>query len=105
MVQAAAFNKEQILRLLRECKDYLGKEFGVSSLGLFGSFARDQAGEDSDIDLVVDFERPIGLRYMELADYLEALLGRKVDLLTPAGVQSISRSAVAEDIQASMIYV
>ena len=84
---------------------YLAVEYGVSRIGLFGSFASQTADDDSDIDLLVEFHRPIGFRYMELVDYLEALLGREVDVLTPAGLQGIRVKRVADDINASIVYV
>ena len=59
----------------------------------------------ADVDLVIEFQRPIGLRFMELIDYLETLLDRKVDVLTPAGVQGIHVRQVAENISASIVYV
>jgi hypothetical protein len=83
--------KERVVELLREQSAYLASEFSVRRIGLFGSFATDSAGDRSDIDLLVEFERPIGLRFVELGEYLETLLGRKVDLLTPMGVQGIRR--------------
>lgn len=98
-------DKVQILQSLREQRDYLAHEFGVSALGLFGSFAKDQANAASDIDLLVEFERPIGLRFVELADYLESVLGRKVDVLTPAGLKAIHREAVLKSIKESVIHV
>lgn len=98
-------NKEQILELITEQRDHLSQEFGVSSLGLFGSFAKDQAHANSDVDLVVEFSRPIGLRFIELADYLENLLGRKVDILTPEGIRDIRQPAIANSIIESIIHV
>ena len=74
-------------------------------MGLFGSFAKGHPGEQSDIDIVVEFERPIGLRFIELVEYLETLLGRKVDVLTPIGIQSIRRRTVAKSIAESIVYV
>ncbi len=100
-----ALRQEQIIHELREQMPFLTANYGVSRIGLFGSFAREQARDDSDVDLVVEFQRPIGLRFIELADYLEALLGRKVDVLTPAGVAGIRVKRVAEDINASIVYV
>lgn len=97
--------RETITQRLRECYPYLAAEFGVRRLGLFGSFARGTASEGSDVDVVVEFQRPIGLRFVELVDYLEQLLGRKVDVLTPAGVQAIRVKDVAQKISESVIYV
>jgi len=97
--------KEYVVELLREKSAYLSSEFGIRKIGLFGSFAAGQPGERSDIDLFVEFERPIGLRFIELVEYLEKLLGRKVDILTPAGVQGIRRKTIAKSISESIVYV
>jgi predicted nucleotidyltransferase len=72
---------------------------------LFGSYLKGQPDETSDIDIIVEFERPIGFRFFELADYLEDLLGRRVDVLTPAGIQNIRIKRVAKNITESVVYV
>ena len=97
--------RERVFNLLREQSAYLASEFGIRKMGLFGSFAKGHPGEQSDIDIVVEFERPIGLRFIELVEYLETLLGRKVDILTPIGIQSIRRRTVAKSIAESIVYV
>jgi predicted nucleotidyltransferase len=66
----------------------LRQRFGVEQLALFGSFARDEASENSDIDLVVSLAKPLGFAFVQLADYLEEKLGRKVDLITTTTVSS-----------------
>ncbi|HPP52059.1 MAG TPA: nucleotidyltransferase family protein [Thermoguttaceae bacterium] len=95
----------QILSLLREAMPYLRTEYGVKRLALFGSYAQAAPTEKSDVNLVVKLERPIGLKFMELAEYLEHLLGRKVDLLTLDGLAGIRIPAVAQKIKASLVYV
>jgi predicted nucleotidyltransferase len=97
--------REKVVGLLREKHPYLAAEYGIRKIGLFGSFVKEQADEASDIDLVVEFERPIGLRFIELAEYLEHLLGRKVDVLTPAGIKGIRIERVARSISQSIVYV
>jgi predicted nucleotidyltransferase len=97
--------RDEIVHLLQSEQTRLATEFGVSKVGLFGSFAKGQAGQASDIDLLVEFDRPIGFRFLELVDYLEAVLGRKVDVLTPAGVQNIRIDRVAKSIAESLVYV
>jgi hypothetical protein len=67
--------------------------------------ARGEADESSDVDIIVEFERPVGLQFVELADYLEDLLGRDVDLLTPAGIQAIRSPRIAESIRQGVVYV
>jgi len=95
----------RVIELLRDNRDYLRAEYGVSRIGLFGSVARGEADESSDVDIIVEFERPVGLQFVELADYLEDLLGRDVDLLTPAGIQAIRPKRVAESIRQGVVYV
>jgi predicted nucleotidyltransferase len=97
--------RQQVLQLLKEQQPYLAAEFGVSKIGLFGSFARGQSDETSDVDLVVEFERPIGFRFVDLVECLEHLLGRPVDVLTPAGIRSIRNRNVARRITQSIEYV
>ncbi|MEF8714995.1 MAG: nucleotidyltransferase family protein [Accumulibacter sp.] len=97
--------QERILELLRDQSTYLASEFGIRKMALFGSFAKGQPHAASDIDLIVEFERPIGLRFVVLMDYLEQLLGRKVDVLTPTGLENIRRKAVADSIAESLLHV
>ncbi len=80
--------REDILRVLRERRDQLAKQFGVKSLDLFGSVARDEAGPNSDVDLLVEFDRRISLfDVVDAALFLERLLEvPKVDLVIRANV-------------------
>jgi uncharacterized protein len=97
--------KEKIIQLIQKDQSYLADEFGVSKIGLFGSYAKGKANANSDIDLVIEFEQPIGFRFFELVEYLENLLGGKVDVLTPAGIQNIRIEQVARSISESIVYV
>ena len=75
-------DKEQVLKTLREESPYLQEQYGVVRLALYGSFAQGNSTESSDVDLLIESSRPLGLEFVALADHLEALLGRKVDLAT-----------------------
>ena len=97
--------REQITKSLQENSEYLHSEFGVEKIGLFGSYGKGEAHSGSDIDLVIEFTRPIGFRFVLLAEYLEKLLGAPVDILTPEGVNGIRVPQVAADIQESIAYV
>jgi len=97
--------KESITRVLREKYPHLAAEYGVKRIGLFGSYAADIPTEASDIDLVVEFEQPLGFKFIELSEYLEHLLGQKVDILTPAGIQGIRIPHIAQNIGESIVYV
>jgi len=75
--------RSQALKLLAQHKDELGHRFGIVSLALFGSTARDTAGLDSDVDILVSFNGPATSdRYFGVQFYLEDLLGCPVDLVT-----------------------
>jgi uncharacterized protein len=97
--------RDEIVQILQKEHAYLAAEFGVGKIGLFGSYAKGRPDESSDVDILVEFERPIGFRFLELVDYLEAALGRKVDILTPAGIQNIRIDRVAKGISEGILYV
>ena len=88
---------------------YLREHYGVEHLALFGSFARDEANKSSDIDIVVSLSKPLGFAFIELANYLEEILGRKVDLITTTtlelGITDPRRALIVKDIQGSLIHV
>ncbi len=96
--------KEEILEKLRKELPFISNEFKVKRVGLFGSFASDSSNSDSDIDLVVEFEKPIGFKFFSLADYLEKKLNKKIDLLTLEGVNSIRNEEIALNIKKNIIY-
>lgn len=75
-------SKKQIEQLLRKKKPYLKKRFNVVEIGIFGSFARGEETEDSDVDILVTFSDSIGWEFVDLKDYLEDLLDLRVDLVT-----------------------
>ena len=72
---------------------------------MFGSFAKDLSTEASDVDIVVEFEYPIGFKFIEFTEYLESLFGRDVDVLTHAGIQGIRVDRIARSIEESIVYV
>ena len=75
--------REDVLFILQEQYQALANQYNIASMFLFGSFARDEAQADSDVDLLVEFNQPIGLfQFIELQQKLESLLGCKVDLGT-----------------------
>jgi predicted nucleotidyltransferase len=87
--------RDEVLRILAAHEPYLRERFGVGSLSLFGSVARDEATELSDVDLLVEFGRPTGyFGLIALEEYLEGLLGRKVDVGTAESLKPRLRSRV-----------
>ena len=97
--------KEDIITLIKSSLPALRREYGVKRIGVFGSAVTGHLDDTSDIDLVVEFERPIGFKFLDLAEDLERLLGRKVDILTPDGMNSIRVPSVAENIRENTVYV
>ena len=97
--------RENVIDILRKELPGSVSKYGVKRIGLFGSYAKGTPAEGSDIDILVEFERPIGLKFIEFAEYLETILGARVDILTPAGVEAIRVRKVAKDITESIVYV
>jgi predicted nucleotidyltransferase len=91
-------NRDEVLNLLRAHKVILSQRFGVTDLALFGSIARDQASEDSDVDILVRFDGPTDWkRYFGAQFYLEDLLGRSVDLVTDKALRAELRPHVERE--------
>lgn len=90
--------KQQVLALLKAHEADLAR-FAVRSLGIFGSVARDEARADSDVDLLVEFAKPVGLfEFVRLQAYLQELLGAKIDLVTEAALRPEFRQAVHREL-------
>jgi uncharacterized protein len=97
--------QRDVVRILHDEYPHLAAEYGVKRIGLFGSYAHGAPTEASDVDLVVEFERPIGFRFVDLSEYLERVLGKRVDILTPGGIEGIRIQHIAEAIRGSVVYV
>jgi predicted nucleotidyltransferase len=91
--------QDMVLQILKQKNTELTKQFGVKSLLLFGSVARDEASTASDVDLLVEFNRPVGyLGLFALQDYLEKLLCCPVDLGTPDSLKPYIRERVMGEL-------
>ena len=78
----------ELQAILRNRRKELEREYAVSAIGIFGSYARGTASEGSDLDILVDFDRPIGFfKFLELEERLSEWLGVKVDLVTKAALR------------------
>jgi predicted nucleotidyltransferase len=94
--------RDLVIQTLKRQNAELTTKFGVKSLSLFGSVARDEATSSSDIDLLVEFNRPVGyFGLFALQDYLEKLLGCPVDLGTPNSLKPY----IQERVQGELIHV
>ena len=93
-----------ILKTLRDNDEALRK-YSVKKIGLFGSYARGEQKRGSDIDLLVDFEKPTYDNFYDLIVYLEKIFRRKVQVLTPCALETMRVKEVAEGIRDSIVYV
>jgi len=92
-------DSEAILQALRQIKPKLERDYSLTRMALFGSAARNDAGPDSDVDILVDVEPSIGLRFIDLADELEQTLGRKVDLVSSRAVKPKMREQIETELR------
>ncbi len=91
--------KEEILRILRDEMPFLKEKYNVVNCGLFGSYSGGEPDLKSDIDLLVQFKKPVGFfGFIELEDYLSEKLGAKVDLVTEDALKPLIRPYVMETI-------
>jgi uncharacterized protein len=89
-------NRDEILRRLEENRETI-RGFGVRRLGIFGSYARNEQGEASDMDFLVEFDRKTFDNYMDLKFFLESLFGRRVDLVIADAVKPRLRKPIFEE--------
>lgn len=89
--------RDEILNILNEHRSEI-ERFGVRSLALFGSAARGEARADSDIDILVEFAKTVGLfEFVRLEAFLRRLLGKSVDLVTPDALRPQMRERVLRE--------
>ncbi|MEI7525054.1 MAG: nucleotidyltransferase family protein [Mariniphaga sp.] len=90
--------KKDILATLRELKPSLYNNYSVKEIGLFGSFSDETNSEESDIDLLVVLERPIGWKFFSLELYLEKIFNRKIDLVTKNSLKDQIKENILKQI-------
>ncbi|MBI4548366.1 MAG: nucleotidyltransferase family protein [Ignavibacteriae bacterium] len=89
---------KHIKTILQQHKAELEEKFKVESIAVFGSYVRGEQTEGSDVDILVKFHEPVGFKFIHLADYLEGLLGIKVDLLTEDSIKPNRWKYIKEDL-------
>lgn len=98
-VREEPLGRDEALTVLTQIKPQLEKQFGVTSLALFGSTARDEAREDSDVDLLVTFADPITFRSFRGALHIiEDTLGKTIDLIPEDELRDAFRPFVEQDL-------
>jgi uncharacterized protein len=94
-------DKSKISSVLAANREKLVLKYHLKSIGIFGSFTRDDFTDDSDIDILIDYDQPLGIEFIDLADELETILNRKIDLVSRKGI----KPKYFEEIQKDLLYV
>ncbi len=95
-------NREEILNFLRQQKQILSKEYGVKTLGLFGSYSTNKQKKNSDIDILVEFSKSISLlEYLKLVNKLSKETGKRIDLV----MKSALKKNIGKIILKEVVYV
>ena len=87
-----------VKNILEQIKPELAQKYHVMTIGLFGSVVRKDFMAGSDIDIVVDFDRPVGIEFVDLAIYIENRLRHKVDLVSKNGIKEKYYTAIENEI-------
>jgi hypothetical protein len=91
-------DNKDLKKKLKDLKPILEKNYKVKSIGLFGSFARNEANENSDVDILVQFSEDIGWEFIDLKRFLEESLEREVDLVTVEALKSELKEEILRDV-------
>lgn len=90
---------EEIRRILKEHEVILRQKYLVGNIAIFGSYAREEQSGESDVDILVEFTRPVGfVTFMKLENYLGELIGRKVDLVTRKALKPNIGKAILREL-------
>ena len=90
--------KAEILEILRKEKPELVRRYGLKRLALFGSYAREDQREDSDVDILVEIEPQIGLGFVELADRIEDAIGVRTEVVSRRAIKPRYWEIIKEDL-------
>jgi len=91
--------ENSILEKLRELKPMLKKDYSVKEIGLFGSFSDGSYTDNSDIDILIELEKPIGWRIFTLEIFLEKTFGRKIDLVTKGALKEQIKDQILKQVR------
>jgi len=92
-------NLQSVKDILLVHKQRLSDKYGLSNLAIFGSYSRNQQTDESDLDILVEFNRPIGLEFIDLADELEQLLKVKIDLVSKKGIKDKYLKSIEKELE------
>ena len=87
-----------LIRILKENRTELESRFHVKRIGIFGSYARSEETDSSDVDILVELSQPIGLNLVDLIYFLEEKIGERVDLVTVKSLRSEFEEAILKEV-------
>ena len=91
---------EEIKELIQKNKDKLREQYGLKEIGIFGSYVRGEQGEESDVDILIELEKPIGfVRFMRLENTLSGLLGTRVELVTKKALKPYIGKRILQEVK------
>jgi predicted nucleotidyltransferase len=99
LIHLSMLNLKAVKDTLLIHKQRLRLKYGLKSLGIFGSYARNQQTDESDLDILVEFDKPIGVEFIDLADELEQLLRVKVDLVSKKGIKEKYLKSIEKELE------
>ena len=90
--------REEIEETLKRYKPLLAEKFKVKEIGIFGSYARKEESDKSDVDILVGFSDPIGWEFIDLKEFLEEILGKEVDLVTVRALKPQLKDRILKEV-------
>lgn len=91
-------NRDSVIEQLKASKKTLQEQYGIEKIGIFGSYARDEHHDTSDIDILIELGRPLGLEFMDIKYFLEDRLGIPVDLVTTNALKPQLRDRILNEV-------
>ncbi|MDR1385639.1 MAG: nucleotidyltransferase family protein [Planctomycetaceae bacterium] len=91
--------REYIFKKLKESKPFLEANYNINRLGVFGSYSRDEYTEESDVDILVEYSKPLSLfKVVEMVDYLQNILSKKVDLVSKKDIKDSLKLRILNEV-------
>ncbi len=90
--------RSEIETALKQLKPSLAEKFKVKEIGIFGSYARGEYMEESDVDILVEFSEPVGWEFFDLKELLAEILNQKVDLVTIGGLRPQLKDKILQEV-------
>lgn len=99
MVKKTTMNQDEIIEKLREIKPHLAQKYNVAQMGLFGSYARGDFNERSDIDILVEYTKTISLfKIVEAMEFLQQLFNKKIDLANKKNLKTLMKTQILNEV-------